>query len=225
MREKIFENRRKLLAAAAAALVTLLPCAVGAVLWERLPEQMAVHWGLDGEPNGWASRSFAVFGLPMLMLALHAVCVLVSGQNGRSSGQNPKLLRLMHGLCPGISLVAGCAIYADALGVSFSFVTPMMLLTGALLIVVGNYLPKCRQNPWMGIRVKWTLADGANWAATHRVGGRVWVAAGAALMLCAFLPQAAASWVIVASLVAVLLIPVGYSYAYARRQRRKSKEW
>lgn len=224
MREKVFQNRREMLFAAAAALMTLLPCAVGAVLWERLPEQMAVHWGLDGKPNGWASRGFAVFGLPAFMLALHAVCVLVSGWNGRNSGQNPKLLRLMHGLCPGISLVAGCATYADALGVSFSFVTPMLLLTGALLIVVGNYLPKCRQNPWMGIRVKWTLADEDNWAATHRVGGRVWVAAGAALMLCAFLPQAAASWALIAVLIVAILIPVGYSYAYARRQRRNEEK-
>ena len=53
---------------------------------------------------------------------------------------------------------------------------------GLLFIVVGNYMPKIRQNSFMGIRVKWTLENEANWNASHRFGGKVWVAGGFACL-------------------------------------------
>jgi uncharacterized membrane protein len=35
--------------------------------WDEIPERFPVHWGLDGQPNGWAARSFGgVYG-PLLI--------------------------------------------------------------------------------------------------------------------------------------------------------------
>ena len=53
------------------SLVILLPMAVGILFWDQLPETMATHFGSDNEPNGWSSRTFAVFGLPLFCLAAH----------------------------------------------------------------------------------------------------------------------------------------------------------
>jgi len=41
--------------------------------WNRIPERFPVHWGMDGQPNGWATRSFlGVFG-PLLIA--FTICV------------------------------------------------------------------------------------------------------------------------------------------------------
>ena len=45
-------------------LVCLIPVIVGVIFYNQLPEQMATHWGFSGEPNGYSSKAFAVFGLP-----------------------------------------------------------------------------------------------------------------------------------------------------------------
>ena len=54
-------NKKELLLTSA---VCLLPLLAGAILYSRLPETMATHWGFDGTADGWAPRGMAVFGLP-----------------------------------------------------------------------------------------------------------------------------------------------------------------
>ena len=45
------------------ACITALPMLLGLVLWSRLPETIATHFDAHGNPNGWSSKAFAVFGL------------------------------------------------------------------------------------------------------------------------------------------------------------------
>lgn len=43
--------------------------------WQRIPARFPVHWGINGEPNGWSTRSFGgVYGLLLIGLV---TCVLV----------------------------------------------------------------------------------------------------------------------------------------------------
>lgn len=62
------ENKWKILIT---TLIVLLPILVGCLLWDRLPDTIATHFGVDNEPNGFSSKAFAVFGLPGIMAALH----------------------------------------------------------------------------------------------------------------------------------------------------------
>ena len=58
-------------------LITLLPIIAGLILWNQLPDQIATHWGADGQANGWSGKTFAVFGLPCLLAAIHVfTCVI-----------------------------------------------------------------------------------------------------------------------------------------------------
>ena len=87
-----------------------------------------------------------------------------------------------------------------------------------MFVVMGNYMPKVTRNRTMGIKIKWTLASDENWAATHRVAGRVWFFGGFVVMLGAFLPTNA---MMIASLPAILLlvlIPRVYSYVFYKKQ-------
>ena len=63
--------------------VILLQTVVGVILWDRLPEQIATHFGLNGQPDGYSGRTFTVFGMPLVLLALHWVCLLISGKDGK----------------------------------------------------------------------------------------------------------------------------------------------
>ena len=60
------------------SLITLIPIVVGLLLWDQLPEQVPYHWNINGEVDGWASKTQAVFLMPLLMLAMHWICVFAS---------------------------------------------------------------------------------------------------------------------------------------------------
>ncbi len=89
------------------------------------------------------------------------------------------------------------------------------IAVGLLFIVLGNYMGKIRKNFFIGIRTPWTLASDEVWARTHRLGGYLFVAAGA-LMVVMPLVGLGGVGIVAASLIAAL-VPVVYSFiAYKR---------
>ena len=211
----IENNKWKLLVSSVAIL---LPILAGLILWNDLPEQMTTHWGADGNADGWSSRTFAVLGLPLILLALHWVCIFITSKDPKNKGQNKKVFGMVLWICPIVSIFASGITYAAALGKEFNMDIIGLLLIGLMFVVIGNYLPKCKQNYTIGIKVKWTLANEENWNATHRFGGKVWVIGGLLLMACVFLPEALIPWVLMIALTIMAAIPIVYSYAYYKKQ-------
>lgn len=48
-------------------LLCLLPMAAGLFLWDRLPQEMPIHWNAAGQVDNYGSRALAVVGLPCIM--------------------------------------------------------------------------------------------------------------------------------------------------------------
>ena len=211
-------NRFKLIIS---TIVILLPILVGLILWDKLPEQVPTHWGIDGNPDGWSSKASAVFVMPCILLAVHWLAMFANSNEKISGKQNPRVMGIVFWLVPVVSLVVNGMMYAYALGreVDVMFILPSAL--GLMLIIIGNYLPKCLQSRTVGIRVKWTLEDEENWNATHRFGGKVWVAAGILSIACVFLPDFLIPWVPFAITFAAGAAPIVYSYLYYRKHRNK----
>ena len=201
------------------SIIILLPMLAGILLWEQLPEQMATHWGVNGEADGWSSRPLAVFGMPLFLLAIHWLGVWITDQDKRNRHQNEKVLQLMFWIAPVVSLLGCGSTYASALGQPLHIDRLALLLLGIIFAIIGNYLPKCRQNYAIGIKIVWTLSDEENWNATHRLAGKLWMSGGLLLLLCAFLPGKAFSWAMPVVLGIMVAIPILYSWWFSRRQK------
>lgn len=199
------------------SVVILIPMLAGLILWNRLPAEVATHFGTNGEPDGWSSRGFTVFGLPLILLALHWLCAIVTAADPRQNGVAPKMIHVILWLIPAVSLFAGGAIYAEALGLDFNSSIFMMLFLGLMFVIIGNYLPKCRQNYTVGIKLPWTLADEDNWNRTHRLAGWIWTAAGILILATAFLGNFI---ILTGILLAAALIPTVYSFVLWRQTQR-----
>lgn len=200
------------------SIVILLPVVFGLIFWNSLPEELTTHWGLGGEANGWMTRGATVFLLPVILLAVHWLCLLISIKFPGRTEQNPKLMGIMLWIIPIISLVSHGTVYMVAFGMEIQPIFLINILLGILLIVLGNYMPKATRNPTMGIKIKWTLENEENWYATHRFGGKIYVIGGFLLLLCMFLPMPASLSVFGIVLAAVIVIPVLYSYGYYKKQ-------
>jgi len=199
------------------SLIMLLPMVFGIIFWNDLGEKMVIHWGIDGNADGFANRAFCVFGLPLIMLGLHWLSLLVIAATNKHTGQSSKILSLVFFLVPAISLPMFTAIYSAALGYDVPIFSYMIIMLAILFFIIGNYMPKCRQNHSIGIRIKWTLENEENWNATHRFAGRLWTAGSIVLLLCALLPESICLPVFFAVLMTMCIIPIAYSYSYHKK--------
>jgi len=206
------------------SIVILLPIVFGLVFWNKLPEQMTTHWGFDGNPDGFSNRFFAVFALPLVMLIAQWLCVFFTTLDSKNKEQNNKVFSLVIWIIPIISLFANGIVYAVSFGKEFSPQLITILLMGLTFIVIGNYMPKCKQNYTIGIRVKWTLENEENWNVTHRICGKIWVIGGLVLLACMFLPNFLMYWVVFSIILILVIIPIIYSYCYYKKQVREGKE-
>lgn len=211
-------NKKNLRSIILTSIITLLPIIAGLILWDKLPDRMAIHWGLEGKPDGWCSKTFGVFGLPLIMMAMQVICSVVEYTVSKNAEQNKKVLELVIWAVPVISIIANAYIYMNALGhKTFEIQRTIPLLLGFFFVILGNYLPKITQNRTLGIKIKWTLNSEENWFATHRFGGKMWVISGILLMLSVLLPTAVIPIVQLCVIALAAFVPMIYSYIYSKR--------
>ena len=193
------------------SIVTILPVLIGIICWNRLPEVMATHFGFNNEANGFSSKAFAVFGLPLILLAVLWVGAFVTAHDPKRQNISPKMFSLMLWIAPVISLVAAATIYPVNLGYELDIAFFSELLVGLMFIIIGNYLPKARQNYTIGIKIPWTLANEENWNRTHRLAGYLWMICGILMILISLTRFVPAEWLVGIFLIMVL-VPCIYSF-------------
>ncbi len=213
-RHRIFDRTTLL-----TSLLCLLPLVFSAATYKDLPEQVAIHWGANGNPNGWAPKWLAAFGLPLLMAVLNLILQIGSNSDPKGERRSSVLLTLCRWSVAAITLTMVPITLMIALGKEIPIVTVTSCVLGAVLIVVGNYLPKCRQNYTLGIKLPWTLNDEENWDKTHRMAGPLWILAGVVFALMGFFFQNL-FWVGFVILGLAILIPVAYSYCLFRKSTK-----
>ena len=193
------------------SILTILPILIGVFFWNRLPDVMATHFGANNEANGFSSKVFAVFGLPLLLLALEWFGALVTSHDPKKQNISPKMFAFVLWIVPVVSLIGAATIYPYNLGYQIDITFIAELLLGVIFIVVGNYLPKARQNYTIGIKIPWTLANEENWNRTHRLAGYLWVIGGILMVIAALTGIAKTQWMIAVFFV-LAIVPYVYSY-------------
>ena len=197
--------------------IILLQTVVGVALWEKLPEQIATHFNFNSEPDGWTSKAFTVFGMPLVLLALHWICLLSSRSQIRN--YSGKIGRFMLLIVPAVSLLTTVLCYGYALGAPFDIGRVVLSFVGLIFAVTGNYLPKVRRNWYTGIKLPWTLADDENWNKTHRMAAPVWVVCGIALMICGLIGYT--KGFAFAIIMVMVFLPTVYSFVLHIRKNRE----
>ena len=74
------------------SIIILAPIVAGLILWDKLPAELATHFGENGEPNGWSSKEFTVFGMPLFLLAVHWFCVAFTGVDPKNKNISDKMI-------------------------------------------------------------------------------------------------------------------------------------
>lgn len=198
------------------SMVILFPMFWGLMIWSQLPNQIPIHFNIADQADNFQPKPLVVFGLPIFLLLVHLFVIFMIGRDPKNRTMNEKMVKVNHWLTPIVSLSISYLIYSKALGSTTNPSVFVSVLLGLIFVIMGNYMPKLKVNHTVGIRLSWTLQSEDNWHKTHRLAGKLWVLGGLILLLEAGL-QFALSYVLVLVILAIVLIPVMYSYQLSRK--------
>jgi len=201
------------------SVVCLLPVILSLAIYDDLPEQVAIHWDITGNPDNFAPKAIAAFGLPFFLLTVNIITKIFLYNDPKRENVSKAMRIIVEWLIPFLSLTFVPITLFIAMGVKIPMVITVMVFVGIVFILCGNYLPKSRQNYVVGIRLPWTLNDTDNWNKTHRMAGYLWVFGGIALIIGSFVFfESSFLLVLILSILTLLIIlPVLYSYSLYKR--------
>ena len=197
----------------------------GLAVWKQLPDSMVSHWGADGVADGSASKAFVVFGMPLLLLGIQWLMLLLEAALQKEKQQNQKIVSIMYGIIPAISLVVHVFIYSIAMGKEWNLFALIPVLIGVLFMYIGNYLPKTTRNRTAGIKLSWTMGNDENWQKTHRLGGKIWFWSGLVIAVSALLPVKYTVAVMIAVILVSVVVPTVYSYTIYKKHKAEGIQY
>ena len=197
-------------------LLTFLPILFTFIFNDKIPDVLLTHWNLQGVTDGVMQKSQAIFFIPLTFLLAHWICILSMHFDKNNKYQSNKIYNITLWIFPILSNFISLTIYTTSAG-DFNFTSITFMLMGVLFIIIGNYLPKCKQNLVMGVRLKWTLESEANWNATHRFTGKLWMLGGILVLFTSLLPLNYLFVAFFIELFIMMIIPVIYSYKFSKK--------
>ena len=118
--------------------ICLLPILIGVYYYDVLPEQIAVHFNVNGEPDNFVSKTRAIMDIPIFLAVVQIIISLVVDFD-----KTPKKGALIiKGIIPLISVLVQGGIVAYALDNNFNIPQLTVFIIGIVVIIFGNYLPK-----------------------------------------------------------------------------------
>ena len=179
-------NRRPAVIVSGIAILVML--GISAWAWPQIPDgaRVPIHWGLDGQPNGWAPKWVALLlspGIAVVIAILFGVIPVIEPRRSNLARSSGFYLSAWAGAMIVLAVVHAVAV-SVALGGTLNVGRVVAIAIGLLYVAIGNFLPKTRSNFFAGIRTPWTLTSERSWTVTHRLGGRGFVLIGALSVLC-----------------------------------------
>ena len=197
--------------------------AVAMSVWAfpQLPPRVATHWNLQGTPDGFSGRGWAIAIVPIMLVIMTVIFNVLPKVDPRRENYQKFLSSYWLIANAGIVflLVAHGMILAAGMGMSIKIDRLMPLGVGLLFVFLGNYLTRVEPNWFVGIRTPWTLSSDTVWRKTHRTGGLLMVLGGVVLAISAFLPRPAFLALFVVTIVVVGVIPMVQSYVLWKREK------
>ena len=194
------------------SIVILLPILIGILLWNKLPDSMAVHFNFDNEADGYREKWFAVIITPFILLAVHLIMAMIIAADPRKKNISSKVYGINIWILPSLSLALAVVIYVYNLGIHFNISLFLGIFLGITYIIIGNYLPKTRQNYTIGCLLPWTYANEENWNKTNRLSGVINIVIGILIIINAAMGLFNIFYSLLVAVIIGSLIPLGYSY-------------
>lgn len=212
-------------------LILAAPFCAAALLWDKLPDRLPIHWNIRGDIDGYAGKTFGALFLPAINVALVILigflprldpkCQNYDVETKASIAGVFKVCRLAFSLFLSVLTVA---ILLFALKFQFDLTRFLVGALGLLFAVMGNSMGKLRPNWFAGFRTPWSLESRAVWIKTHRLGGRLMVGSGICLFAESLFLTTRLCFLagVLPMIILVAIVPAAFSYFSFQAEKKAS---
>ncbi len=192
--------------------IILLSFIIGIYLYPRMPEKMASHWNIRGQVDGYMPKFLGLFLMPFISIGLFLLFVLIP----KIDPLRENIEKFRKYFDRFVLLVMVFLFYLHLLtifwntGVRFGMIQFLAPAFGILFYYCGVLIENAKRNWFIGIRTPWTLSNEKVWEKTHKIGGKLFKAAGIIAFLGVLFPNYALFFI----LFPVILVSI-YTFAYS----------
>jgi uncharacterized membrane protein len=191
------------------------------IFYPQMPAQLASHWNAQGVVDGYTSKFWGLFLFPFIATALTALFLAIPLIDPLKA--NIAKFRRYYDWFVVLFLLFFQYMYLLTIlwnkNVSFDFMQALLPAMGVLFFFIGVIIQNAKRNYMIGIRTPWTLANDEVWNRTHRLGGKLFMAAGILAAFGAIWPKYGIIFILVPVLL-VTVVTVVYSYVIYQKVTR-----
>lgn len=184
------------------------------ICYPNLPNEVPIHWGANGEVNGYASKLSALLIMAGLMIFIYILLSFLPKIDPRK--ENYKHFNKTYNIILNSILLLFFGINLLVLLSALGYDIPMRyfgpIAVGVIFMILGNFMQRVRSNFFIGIRTPWTLSSDEVWKKTHRFSGKLYFIGGLIMICTIFAPEKLISPIMFTIIIIIALLPCLYSY-------------
>ncbi len=202
-------------------IILLIPFVFIYLKWDEFPEQVAIHFNINGEADGWAKKEVGVLMGPLMNIGIYLILLIIPLIDPRKL--NYALFEKKYGsirLIIHLFFLFICFIIsAEALDYKINTSQWMQIGIAGLFMVLGNYLKAVKPNYFVGVRTPWTLENETVWKKTHNVTAKLWVTLSAIVLIIQLFVFV--SWIMAPYVIIIATVPIIYSFIEYKKIKKQ----
>ena len=123
-------------------IMCLVPIIFGIVFYDSLPDEIAIHFDVNNNPDNYASKDFCVFGIPIIMMFIQVFCSITTDIRDENPEANRKAISVIKWIIPTLTVMVYIVTLMYAMNIILEIHRIVFLVLGAMFILIGNYMPK-----------------------------------------------------------------------------------
>lgn len=205
-----------------------------------MPDVVPVHFDIHGVVDRWGSK-YEMLIMPGTMLAMLVFWVGMDAWYNKSiknhtdektlaeARSNQKVIRitsvitsLMFAVINGLTIFASYSQLEGSDVKEVDFLKILSIVMGISFILLGNFMPKAKNNSTVGFRLPWTRFNDVTWRKSNLVGGIAMLVQGVIMVVSGLVFRGEVAMVIMLVTLAVVLPFITiFAYVIYRQERDK----
>lgn len=225
-------------------IVSMFSIILTAVALQFMPDSVPMHYNAAGEIDRWGSK-YENFIFPILIIVFtlfwHLLILYYEKKAVKTTVEkecvealsNAKVIKIV-GVSVTCMFVAmqGFILYSAYVEANTNTTSACIdigkltcILCGVLFIVIGNFMPKTKKNPVVGVRVKWSMYNDTTWMRSNQFGAVALMITGVLIVMTSvFVKENVALLCMIAYMIADMFFTLIYSYRVYKRELKKENQ-